>query len=102
MKINQKPTISLPVEPAKWRQDGFEDFKKEQASFEAILWHELVGHVILGLGHPNLPENSVNFRSADPYGQRIWFNYIDPTIKIENEARKILKQNQRARWYYGW
>jgi RHS repeat-associated protein len=51
-----------------------------------VIVHEAVGHGVLGYEHPYFPDNIATKR---PPGSR----YVDPTVDLENMARKCLRDN---------
>ena len=71
-------------------------------SFEATLWHELVGHAILILRHPNERWNNWNegFKPVMA-GDPSWGIVVDPVIAVENMARTGLDEVLRAPLYFG-
>ena len=104
VKINANAKVLLHIiEPTTtdgvYRHVKF--YAQKEVSWEAMLWHELAGHAILGLNHPTDDWNHWNkgFSSTPPagYGTR-----EDPTITEENKARAVLVETARAPFYWGW
>ncbi len=96
------------------------EYQRMTPTFAIMLWHELVGHVILGKGHPREEWNTIlknrhlrSWISADrrisattaadtlpPNEIREPNGRIDPTIAIENEARAVLGIQKRYPLYW--
>ena len=104
INMNAKVLVRV-VEPysrdALYRHVKF--YAQREVSWEALLWHELGAHAILGLDHPNEDWNYWNKgftrESNLPEG---WGTKVDPAIEEENKARTILNETLRAPFYYGW
>ena len=105
VEIRSNLQFSLHVEPGRPSDSPYEKkvkyYPNEDVEFPEVLWHELGGHAILGLNHPDQPWNNWNtgFKKDIPseYGVK-----VDPTVAEENKARTILGRRLRAPFYYGW
>ena len=90
MAVNPAGTLSIP-------EGEYPNYVFIDAPFEVILWHELVGHNIKKKGHPTMKWNSYEHVDDDPKKPN---TKVDPTIEIENQARKALNLKPRRPQYW--
>ncbi|WOO42581.1 RHS repeat-associated core domain-containing protein [Rubellicoccus peritrichatus] len=102
ININENINVLLPVEDG-LDKNGRPKYRDELVPFSVVLWHELVGHSILALGHPYEDWNIYfHYWTAPILGTPLpaEAGRVDPTIEIENEARAILGLPNRRPQYY--
>jgi RHS repeat-associated protein len=71
---------------------GRPKWKKQMVGFDVNLWHELVGHSIKQLEHPERPENAHVILNFSGKVARINNNYPrspDPAVGYENKVRSL-------------
>ena len=97
VRINENVMVDLPVEKGTDKK-GNPKYVDQRVPFNIVLWHELVGHSIKGKGHPKEQWNYYSNRNKKPLPNG--WGTVDPTIVIENEARKKLNLPNRRPQYY--
>ncbi len=84
--INENINVNLDEVAVRWPfLRRILPYTSRQARFDVVLWHEAIGHGHLGQGHPQ-----VWWNKSSIWSRILGIGRSDPTIKIENNARRSL------------